>query len=115
MRDAEGTTALSEASYSGHVEVVRLLLEAAAVDKFNSRQCVAALTWACYNGHTAVASLLLQATATDAAVDDGITALMWASSSGHVAVVSLLLEAGAAVDVTDKAGKTALMWAPYDC
>jgi ankyrin repeat protein len=39
------------------------------------------------------------------------TPLMWASQSGSIETVKTLLAAGAAVDVKDKAGRTALMWA----
>ena len=41
----------------------------------------------------------------------GKTALMWAGIAGHAAAIRMLLEAGAAVDVADSNGCTALMLA----
>ena len=83
------------AAERGHLEVVRLLLEARA-DKNAARQDgTTALMAAAVNGHLEVVRLLLEAGADkNAASQDGTTALMAATARGHLEVVRLLLEAG---------------------
>ena len=84
----------------GHLEMVRLLLEARA-DK-NTRDPDdgrTALMAAAARGHLRVVNFLLQVGADkEAATPDGDTALTYAAESGHLNVVYMLLEAGADID-----------------
>ena len=79
----------------GHLEMVRLLLEARA-DK-NTRDPDdgrTALMAAAARGHLRVVNFLLQVGADkEAATPDGDTALTYAAESGHLNVVYMLLEA----------------------
>ena len=115
-RDAEcasNPTALHAASKKGHVEVVRLLLDAKADKDATDCMCRTALHWAAVNYNLLVVQLLVEAGADKDARDDKVcrTALHWAAAKGHLLVVQLLVEAGADKDSRDKEGKTALHWA----
>eukprot|EP00439_Symbiodinium_sp_Y106_P049526 s289_g6.t1 len=79
----------------GHVEVVRLLLEAGAEKDCNDRDGITAVMLASAFGRFDVVRM---------------TALMIASQGGHFGVVRLLLEAGAEKDCKDRDGTTALMF-----
>ena len=96
----------------GHVEVVRLLLEARA-DKDAIKGNWNPLMYASHQGHTEIVRLLLEAGADKdwAGNEAGTTALIGASGTGHVEVVRLLLEAGADHNVTCKKNGTALIHA----
>lgn len=116
----QGKTALMWASSQGRVEAVTLLIQAGASVHREMDSGVfqgkTALMWASSQGRYEVVRVLLSATAN---VDHfsrignfkGKTALMWASSQGRLETVNVLLEAGAAVNMADNDGITALMWA----
>ncbi|CAK9033398.1 unnamed protein product [Durusdinium trenchii] len=93
----------------GHLEAVRLLLEAGA-DKDAARiDGVTAVFVAAQNGHLEVVRLLLEAGANkDVVRRHGATALFIAAQNGHLKVVRLLLEAGADKDAATTDGTTAL-------
>jgi len=77
------------ASFYGHLDVVRLLLEDPRVDPSSSSNY--ALRWASANGHLVVVQLLL----TDSRVDSsalGNAAMNWAKQSGHTEIADLLTE-----------------------
>ena len=97
------------AARNGHLDIVRLLLEAGA-DKDAARQNGStALHTAAWNGHLDVVRFLLEAGADkDAAAQSGGTALHTAAQSGNLDIVRLLLEAGADKDAARKNGSTAL-------
>ena len=97
-----------EAAEEGHVEVVRMLLEAGADKDLEDIDSKTALIYASDKGHGQVVRLLLAAGARDLADGFGYTALFRASWGGHVEVVRLLLEAGANKDLTGDLGDTAL-------
>ncbi|CAE7747451.1 CFBP1 [Symbiodinium sp. KB8] len=120
--NSSGFTALQMASGCGHVEIVKLLVEAGAakdVREIFFRRTE--LMLASSNGHVEVVRLLMEAGADkdvrdagadkDVRDDSGRTALMLASSDGLVEVGRLLMEAGADKDVRDDSGYTALMQA----
>ena len=87
---------LGRASERGHLEIMRLLLEARA--NIDGRDMVGgqtALHHACGGGNVEAVSLLLAAGANkDAVSDSGYTPLHMACRCRHAKVVRLLLEAG---------------------
>ena len=100
------------AAKNGHLEVVRLLLEAGANKDAANRFGDTALMIAIKNGSRKVVQLLTDAGADkDAAKGLGAAALMIAAESGHLEVVRLLLEAGADKDAATQDRQTALMFA----
>ncbi|CAK9099458.1 unnamed protein product [Durusdinium trenchii] len=79
------------AAERGHLEVVRLLLEAGANQNAARANGTTALKDAARNGHLEVVRLLLEAGADkNAAQVNGTTALMAAAEHGHLEVVRLL-------------------------
>ena len=141
VRDKRGFTPLSMAAQSGHVAVVKLLVEkGAAVDAkvnypgapapvvafYADPATVKLLTIkaplkalgatplyiAAKEGHVAVAKVLLDnGAAIDAKADDAGAPLSIAARNGHLEMVKLLLEQGAAVDGADASGSTPLYFA----
>ena len=103
-------TPLHVASLLGHLEVVRLLLEANAdKDKATDVVGLTPLYAASQGGHVDVVRLLLEANAhQDKAQHDGTTPLYAASDEGHVDVVRVLLEAKADKDKARRGGATRL-------
>jgi len=112
----DGRSALDLAVHAGHVDVVRVLLEAGA----DPRQKAGAygeqtpLCLAAMYGYVAVADLLLDAGATTGAQGRlNYPPLVLAATSvddGHPQMVDLLLRRGADIDGTMK-GRTSLEWA----
>lgn len=100
------------ASYCGHEEVVKQLLDAGA--KVNKKErgglYTSAIIAASSRGHTAIVRLLLRKGAyINERNRDQWTALMFAAKEGHVDVARLLLtQKQLQVDSTDTAGNTAL-------
>ena len=92
--DACGDTALSAASYYGHVDVVNLLLSEAGADvNKTASKGRTPLFWACLAGKADVVALLLQAGA-DASIGDGrATPVEVAREKGWHDVVELLAAA----------------------
>ena len=89
-------TALFAASKNGHLEVVRLLLQANADKDKAIFDGSTPLYKAAENGHWEVARLLLEASADkDKATHDGATPLYIAAETGHWEIARLLLEANA--------------------
>eukprot|EP00439_Symbiodinium_sp_Y106_P022261 s449_g2.t1 len=110
MVNARGFSPVMLASQGGHVDVLRLLLEAEADINLFDNDGFTALTGASAQGEIEVLRLLLEAGADmDVASHEGVTALMLASQGGHVEVVRLLLDAGAEKNSASNDGFTALM------
>jgi ankyrin repeat protein len=106
-----GGTALIYASCSGHIDVVKLLIEAGAdVNKKDKKNRYTVLMVASSAGQTEVAKLLIEAGANVNAQDNGgNTALLDASWRGETEIVKLLIEEGADVNAkihVDSVGRT---------
>lgn len=118
-----GIVPIHWASYHGHCEIVRLLLEKdvdieeknAPADSWFSRssgsiysECTS-LHLAALNGHTEIVELLLQHKAAIEAIDyDGNTPLLGVSYYDHEEVVRILLQYGADIEAVNENGSTAL-------
>src|ERR1700676_1245867 len=121
----DGETPLMAASRTGHVDAVRLLLEAHAnVNAADSYQQETALMWGAAEGHVDVVNALLNAGAASdhkahvTASEDrkhgdhptgGFTALMFAARNGREEVASALVKGGADCELTNGDGATAMM------
>jgi ankyrin repeat protein len=112
LLDANGDswTPLTAAASSGHVGVIRYLLEEGAQLGLRDPDGWTALDVACY-GHLGMVSLLLAhgVNAAAAKPGGGMTPLMTASACGHAIIVALLLAHGCGdIDTQDTCGLTAL-------
>ncbi|KID94112.1 ankyrin 2,3/unc44, partial [Metarhizium majus ARSEF 297] len=102
----------NETAYSGHLEIIRLLLENR---QLTDRDLVhvdgsTALHWASQNGHCDIIQLLLSKGLVDVNMPDaaGKKALHWAAAEGHVAVIRILLNEGAGADLQSTCGDCAI-------
>ena len=95
------------ASYGGHVECLRALLDKADVNRTNKYPWKTALMLASENGHVDCVRALINAGATD---DDG-GAMIWASNNGHNAVLKLLIQAFKPQDFA----MAVLQWSAVSC
>ena len=111
-RDAEGKSLLYHAADQGHVEPMRLLLEAGAeIDAQTAREKMAPLHKAAEGGHLEAVRLLVQSGAQKDVLDAiGRTPLGLAVFSGHVDIARFLVEEGANKDeiFNKRHGTTAL-------
>src|SRR5947199_339475 len=84
-----GQTSLSWAAENGHVDVVKLLLNANAnIEAADKKGPMPLISWAAKKGHVEVVKLLLNANANIEAEDNkGRTPLNWAAENEHVDVV----------------------------
>ena len=106
-----GRFALTLASWDGHHDMVKFLLDNGAQVDSLDHYSKSALMVASECGHVEVARLLLDY---GAEVDlrglvNGKSALVVASEYGQCEVVKLLLDAGAQVNLQDKSGRSAIM------
>ena len=102
-----GETALHDASYKGHVTVVKLLLEHGANVDARNKSRWTPLHSATMMGHPKVAELLLDHGAdVNAQKEDGWTALHLATFNGHLETSAVLLEHGADPHVQTNGGTT---------
>jgi ankyrin repeat protein len=124
-RHPDGSTSLMAASRTGHVDAVRLLLEAGAnANVADTYQEQTALMWAAAEGHVDVVKLLLASRADPnrkarvTTIEErkhgdhatgGFTALMFAARNGHEAAASALVKGGADSKLTNGDGLTATM------
>lgn len=105
-RNAHGDSAVMVAALGGHLEGVRVLLNAGASLE---RPGWTALHYATFGGHAAVVRLLLErGAAKDAVAPNGYSALMLAARNGHLEAARELLYADADWRVQGPEGETAL-------
>lgn len=114
--DAQGfyrnETPLSSASRSGHLEVVRVLLQYGADTGSNDERKSTPLHRASEGGHLAVARVLIKHGAKAGTQDvDKSTPLHGASQGGHLDVCQVLLDEGADARAQDGDNSTPLHWA----
>lgn len=107
--DSEGWTALRSASWGGHKEAVKVLLEAGAEVDGCDPDGRTALRAAAWGGHEEILLTLLDHGAKVDSMDhEGRTPLIASAYMGHKEAVEILLDAGAEVDLADGDGRTAL-------
>ena len=116
--DDKGRTPLYNAADSGHLDVVKLLLEKGATVDVRTKEegpydnHITPLMAAAGRGHLDVVKLLLEkGAAVDARGRNGSTPLSFAAEDGHAEVAKLLLEKGAAVDPRGSEDSTPLYFA----
>ena len=102
-------TALHNASYCGHVEVVKLLLAFPDINaNLKDSNGQTPLSFACESGQVSVVQLLLKDYRVDVTLadNDGRTPLWWASRYGHHEVIEWLIASGRDLgDIANKKGK----------
>lgn len=113
--NAAGQTALYVAAARGHVDMLRLLIDAgAAVDEIIPKDHGSHAGWtplmlaASRNKAAAVLMLARAGANPDHAVGDGVTALMYCAEFGHLDSLRALIELRAELDLVDDKGETAL-------
>ena len=111
----DGMTALHWAASKDDLELIKMLLDAGANVKAETRLGGRTpLSLACTNGDAAIVEALLKAGADPNAANtlNGETSLMAAAASGSAEAVKVLLDHGASVNAKETAhGQTALMFA----
>ena len=109
--NSRGDTPLILASYYGHTEAVKMLLEYKVAVGINSSNGTA-LMGASYKGKAAIVELLLKHNANPNVVDEsGATALIMAVFTEHTEVIELLLKGGADPQFKDGTGTSAYDYA----
>ena len=114
QRALDGTTPLMSAATAACASCVRMLIEKGDDARARNRAGESALLYAAYHGNRMMVSDLLKAGAPVNVADErGFTPLMMAvnSRTKRPEVVRLLLSKGAAVNATDKAGRSVADWA----
>ncbi|AOW12800.1 hypothetical protein LPB72_17530 [Hydrogenophaga crassostreae] len=102
---ADGTTALHEAAFWGHLGTATILLEAGADANLSKENGFTPLISAASQGHEGIVKLLLKSGArANEQTRSGNTALHVASGGGHESIVKLLIAAGAKRDLKNKNG-----------
>lgn len=116
--DGHGSTCLHWAAGSGHLRVVKHLIEScsccpdAGQQGKRSFRGRTALHWAARNGKLGVVQYLVEKGASvDAKTIDGTTAFCWASWQGHLDVMQYLHARGSDVHASNSFGCNAILWA----
>uniref|UniRef100_A0A8B9PEN2 E3 ubiquitin-protein ligase MIB2 n=1 Tax=Apteryx owenii TaxID=8824 RepID=A0A8B9PEN2_APTOW len=108
----QGRTALQIASYQGHLDVVKILLQAHATVNLRDEEGDAALHYAAFGNQAEVARLLIgKGASTDLLNNAKCTALYVAVNQGFTEVVRALCELNCDVNLPDSQGDTPLHYA----
>ncbi|XP_041471850.1 uncharacterized protein LOC121421254 [Lytechinus variegatus] len=109
MADNKGITPLHSASFNGHLDVVKYLIDQGAQANTANNAGVTPLHNASFNGHFDVVKYLIdQGAQANTANNAGITPLHSASFNGHLDVVKYLIDQGAQANTADNEGVTPL-------
>ena len=109
LRDSKGDSLLMLASYHGHKEMTRLLLERGGDPQLANDRGQIPLAGAAFKGDVEIARLLVEHGAEiDACGPDGKTPLMFAAMFNRLEVLELLLAHGADPSLQTTDGVTAL-------
>jgi ankyrin repeat protein len=114
-RGKYGTTPITAAAQRNNAEIVRLLIAGGADPNIKGPQTVSPLAWASTYGYSDVVKELLSARAAVFNKDDWWPALISAARNEHTETMDILLRAGADIDQRAYDGKTALMYAAWQC
>ncbi len=110
-RDAQGRSALHEAAFAGHVEIIQALLAAHADPQARDGKGRTPLLAAARGARLAAIDALVAAGAGIAAVDEeggGVLALACVAEAPQPALLQRLLELGADPEIVDRGGRRAL-------
>lgn len=109
LRNHKGDTLLMLASYHGHVEAVKVLLEHKADPEIRNDNGQSPIAGAAFKGDLEMVKALVEAGAlVEGASFDGRTALMMAAMFNRVAIIDYLISKGADPKAKDANGITAL-------
>lgn len=115
LKDTNGRSLLTTASFTGNTDAVRALLRHGADPNAAMHTGMVPLIYAAGEGHTRIVQLLLEAGAdvhktlhVAGSPFQGYTALHFASLQGRIDAVMQLVDAGASAEARDAAGNTAL-------
>ena len=109
LRNGKGDSMLMLASYHGHFDVARMLLEHGADPEVSNDNGQTPIAGAAYKGDLPMVKLLLEHGAhVEGMGPDGKTALMFAAMFNRTEVVPVLLAHGADIDARNSKGMSAL-------
>ena len=112
IRDGKGNSLLMLASYNGHIETARLLLEHGGDPELANDRGQIPLAGTAFKGDAEMACLLIERGAdVNARSPDGKTALMFAAMFDRTEIIDLLLEHGADASLQAGDSSTALSMA----
>lgn len=102
---------LNAASYSGHKDILELLIQKGADINHRDSSGQTPLVMACIGKRKDIVRWLIEIGAdVDKRTCEGPTPLMWACSSGYRGMADMLLYKGANIDKADYEGRTPVMW-----
>ena len=107
--DERGSTPLLLATYYGHLEVAKFILENGAEVDAKDSSGNTALMGVCFKGYKEIAEVLVRSGANVNHVNSmGATSLIYAATFNQVGIAKILLENGADINTKDARGNTAL-------